>query len=150
MRHKMPKLVVSTVIIRNNQLLVVQEGKASNYGKWNIPSGRIEESEKITDAAVREVLEETGYQIKLTGLAGIYRFYSESGNLITRLNFVGEISGGELKCDGKEILAVKWIDLDEFSKIDNSELWNGESIKQILTDVQQYKIYQLEVIKELF
>jgi len=146
----MPKLVISTIVIQNNQLLVVQEGKPSNHGKWNIPSGRIEDSEKVIDAAVREVFEETGYQVRLTGFSGIYRFFSESGNLITRLNFVGEISGGELKCDGKEILAVKWIDLDEFSKIDNSELWNGESIKQILTDVQQKRSYPLEVVKELF
>jgi len=146
----MPKLVVSTVLIRNNQLLVVQEGKPSNHGKWNIPSGRVEESEKVTDAAVREVLEETGYQIRLTGFSGIYRFYSESGNLITRLNFMGEIIGGELKCDGKEILAVKWIELAEFIKTDNSELWNGVSIKQILTDVKQNKVYPLDIIKEFF
>lgn len=146
----MPKLVVSTVVIRNNQLLIVQEGKPSNQGKWNIPSGRVEESEKVTDAAVREVFEETGYQIKLTGFSGIYRFYSESGNLITRINFVGEITGGESKCDGKEILAVKWIELDEFSKMDNSELWNGESIRQILRDIQYEKIYPLKVIREMF
>jgi len=146
----MPKLVASNVIIQNNQLLIVQEGKSSSHGKWNIPSGHLEELEKITDAAVREVLEETGYQISLTGFTGIYRFYSETGNLITRLNFVGEITGGELKCDGKEILAVKWIDLDEFIKMDNSEMWNGESIKQILSDVLQNKIYPLEIIKEIF
>jgi len=42
----MPKLVVSTVIIQNNQLLIVREGKPSIHGKWNIPYGRLRNRKK--------------------------------------------------------------------------------------------------------
>jgi len=101
----MPNLVVSTVVIQNNLLLVVQEGKTGSHGKWNIPSGRLKYQEKVVDAAVREVLEETGLQIRLTGFTGMYRFFSETGALISRLNFVGEVLAGRIYCDEKEILA---------------------------------------------
>ena len=39
---------------------------------WSLPGGAIEANESIAQAAIREVLEETGIQIELTRLVGIY------------------------------------------------------------------------------
>jgi 8-oxo-dGTP diphosphatase len=50
---------------------------ASVRNKWNFPSGRIELGEDILDAARREVKEETGYDVKITGTTGIYNFYQQ-------------------------------------------------------------------------
>lgn len=40
--------------------------------RWALPGGGHDAGERITDTAVREVLEETGVQVEITGLVGLY------------------------------------------------------------------------------
>src|SRR5271167_565778 len=46
--------------------------KRSDCGMWGLLGGAIDPGESITDAAVREVFEESGLKIEVTGLIGIY------------------------------------------------------------------------------
>lgn len=46
--------------------------KRSDCGLWGLPGGRIDAGESVTEAAVREALEETGLHIRVTALVGIY------------------------------------------------------------------------------
>ena len=57
--------------VRNGagQLLLVRR---IDDGNWELPGGRIEVGESVTAAVIREVAEESGIAITLTGLAGIY------------------------------------------------------------------------------
>ncbi len=41
-------------------------------GNWELPGGRIDVGESAPEAAVREVAEEAGVDIELTGLSGVY------------------------------------------------------------------------------
>ncbi len=52
-----------------DHLLLIQR---SDNGNWSLPGGAMDLGETIVDAAVREVLEETGVTCRVTGLAGIY------------------------------------------------------------------------------
>jgi len=63
--------IAGCIIRKDNKILMIKEAKKSCYGQWNFPAGHVEKFEKITDAAVREVLEETGCKVKLTGLLPI-------------------------------------------------------------------------------
>ena len=57
------------VVRRGHRFLLTQEKK---YGEsWSIPGGRVEAGESLVDAAVREVLEETGVPIRLDGILRI-------------------------------------------------------------------------------
>jgi len=143
-------LVVSTVVIRNGKLLMVQEGKAPAKGCWNLPSGRLESNERITEGAIRETFEETGYSVSLIGLTGIYIFDSETGTRLIRFNFKGEVIGGEPVYNHEEILAVKWFDFDDVNKMDDSEIWNAKSVREILNDVKAEKNYSVELLRDLF
>lgn len=40
------------------------------YGDWTLPKGKREGSESLRETAVREVIEETGYRIRIQGFAG--------------------------------------------------------------------------------
>ena len=52
-----------------DHLLLIQR---SDNGNWALPGGAMDLGETIVDAAVREVLEETGVTCRVTGLVGIY------------------------------------------------------------------------------
>jgi 8-oxo-dGTP pyrophosphatase MutT (NUDIX family) len=51
------------------RVLLIQR---SDNGKWSMPGGTMELGESLTQCAVRETLEETGIQIRCTGVAGVF------------------------------------------------------------------------------
>jgi 8-oxo-dGTP pyrophosphatase MutT (NUDIX family) len=53
--------------------------RRTDNGNWALPGGAIEMNESVADAAVRETFEETGIQVEVTGLLGIY---SDPGHVI--------------------------------------------------------------------
>ncbi|HEY3969392.1 MAG TPA: NUDIX domain-containing protein [Planctomycetaceae bacterium] len=59
------------VIVRRDDGQVLLE-RRSDCGWWGLPGGRVEPGESITEAAVREVFEETGLTVRITGLVGLY------------------------------------------------------------------------------
>ena len=67
----MGTVIVGGVIERNGKFLLVQEAKEKCRGKWNIPAGHLGSNETIFDGAKREIKEETGCNVELTGVLQI-------------------------------------------------------------------------------
>lgn len=68
-----PKLAVAVVIERDGNLLLGRRGPtASAAGLWSFPAGFVERGEVVEAAAIREVREETGVEIELGPLLGLY------------------------------------------------------------------------------
>ncbi|MEG4277557.1 NUDIX domain-containing protein [Microcoleus sp. MON1_C1] len=59
------------VIVLDSRGWILLE-KRSDCGMWGLPGGRIEPGESVTEAAVREVYEETGLTVEITRLLGVY------------------------------------------------------------------------------
>lgn len=77
---KAPRVGVGVVIIRETderQVLLVQRGKEPAKGMWSVPGGSVELGETISEAAHREVREETGLEIDIgpviTAVDAIFR-----------------------------------------------------------------------------
>jgi len=69
------------VFIRNKEGKILLE-KRSDNGLWGLPGGKVEPGETIENTAIREVKEETGFDIKIVKLLGIYSDPLE-GRIIT-------------------------------------------------------------------
>lgn len=65
-----PKLGASIAVFRDGQVLIVERARPPLAGVWSLPGGHVEPGEAAADAAVRELLEETGVAAEVLGLAG--------------------------------------------------------------------------------
>ena len=62
-----PTHCVGVIVFRENQVLLIQRGTAPRKGKWSIPGGRIEPGESESEAALRELAEETSIRAAILG-----------------------------------------------------------------------------------
>lgn len=62
----------AAVIVKDGRVLLGRRARAPFAGQWEVPGGFVERGEHPTDAAVREIGEELGIEVTLTGLVGIY------------------------------------------------------------------------------
>lgn len=65
-------------------------------GWWTLPGGGMEFGEHPEEAAVREAYEETGFEVKITGLACIDNFVKDDFQCLRHVYFA-DIVGGELR-----------------------------------------------------
>ena len=63
-----PLVGVGAIILRNDQVLLVQRGSEPSYGKWSVPGGLVELGESLQEAIMREVKEEVGLEVKVRDL----------------------------------------------------------------------------------
>lgn len=106
--------VVYTLITdeSNTKVLMV---KNMDNGTWSLPGGAVENNESLEEAAVREVKEETGYEIKVHGVVAvneaILHKYDVHALFIT---FRVEIIGGQSRISRPdEIGAIEWVELEQ-------------------------------------
>ena len=55
-----PIPAVGVVCLRGDDVLLIRRGRPPRQSEWSLPGGRIEPGERAVDAALRELLEETG------------------------------------------------------------------------------------------
>ena len=67
----MKKILAGGIIEKDGKYLLVQETQEKCQGKWNIPAGGVDDGENVIDAAKREVFEETGCKVEITGILEI-------------------------------------------------------------------------------
>lgn len=68
-----PTLAVDIIIeLKNSEIVLIRRGKEPYKGMLALPGGRVEIGETVEQAAIREAIEETGLEIKLSSLHGVY------------------------------------------------------------------------------
>ena len=90
-----PSVTVAAVVERGGRFLLVEE--ETGHGRlYNQPAGHLDPGESLTEAVVRETMEETAHAFKPNALLGVYQ-YHHPGDDVTyiRFAFTGEITAHE-------------------------------------------------------
>ncbi len=105
----MPFLTVCVVVTQEEKVLLT---KRSDFHIWCLPSGGVEDGETVLDAAIRETKEETGLDVKIIRLTGIY---SRSADIPSShaVVFAAIPIGGEICCQPGETLEVRFFPFND-------------------------------------
>ena len=63
-----PVVGVGGVVIHEGRALLIKRGSAPLEGQWSIPGGTLELGESIEEGVRRELLEETGIEVRVLGI----------------------------------------------------------------------------------
>lgn len=108
-----PHLTVALMIECNDRFLMVEEFQDTGERCFGIPAGHVEANESIIEAAKREGLEETGCEIELEHLVGVYDYVKQNDTII-RFTFKAHLKDNDpskahpADPDG-DILAIHWM-----------------------------------------
>ena len=108
-----PKLGHQKIILNAANAVISREGRIllqrrSDNGGWGLPGGILELDETYEEAAVREVREETGLDVRLTSFLGLFHNYDmmwpngDRAHTICAV-FTAEILRGEARIDGESL-----------------------------------------------
>jgi 8-oxo-dGTP diphosphatase len=105
----MATLGVNVAILQDSQVLLVQR---NDLPVWGLPGGGVEDGESIAQAAVRETREETGLEVMLTRLVGIYSRPNWRYGGDHTILFAAKISGGRLLTVTGETGDARYFDVE--------------------------------------
>jgi len=107
-----------------NVLMVKNKGDQFSY--YTLPGGAVEPEETLAEAAIREVKEETGFDVEIDGVFSVSEaFFEERGHHAIFFTFRGKIIGGDINISmPDEIEEITWMDsqeAEEYIHITNSK-----------------------------
>ncbi|MGY8827714.1 MAG: NUDIX domain-containing protein [Candidatus Latescibacterota bacterium] len=137
---------VSALVEDDGRFLFVREGKEKNYGKLNLPGGHLNEGEELQDGVRREVREETGLEVAIEDLVGLYTGLGEPHYL--HLVFTARVEGGQLMPQQGEIIECQWLWADELFERGEEEILNPNKLRVILQDYHAGARTPLALIRE--
>ena len=108
-----PKLAVAVLISRDGRLLLGKRGPgAREPGKWSFPAGFVERGEPVERAAAREAREETGLDVVVGDLVGLY---SSEGETVV-LAVYEATAAGEPRA-GDDLVEVGWFAFSDLPEL---------------------------------
>ena len=146
-RGELPHITVATVVERDGRFLMVKEASGERI-VYNQPAGHVEKQETLHAAAVRETLEETGWQVELTALLGIYH-YTSPANKVTYIRhcFIARALHRDNNAVlDPDIIETMWLTEDEI--LQKRQQLRSPIVLQAIEHYRQGIHYPLAVINE--
>ncbi len=139
-----PHSTVATLVEREGRFLMVEEVD-NGRTVFNQPAGHLEPNETLFEAALRETLEETGWEVQLTHFLGLYFYVTPSGITYIRHCFIAEPRRHHPQQSLDEgIIAARWLAAGEI--LDPAFAARSPAVGKVLRDYLAGIRYPLDLI----
>lgn len=92
-----PKVAVGILLVVDGEILLVRRTMNPEKGKWSLPAGYVDKGENPQATAVRETWEETGLNVAIEKLLGVYHNPPEQGGADIFILYQVQLLGGTLE-----------------------------------------------------
>jgi len=110
--YQNPIPAAGAMIVEDGRILLVKRAHPPRVNWWCIPAGFMEWDEHPSQTAVREVEEETGLKIELTGFFEVYSGQDDPRNNAVLMLYLGKVIGGEMRASD-DALEVRYFDFND-------------------------------------
>lgn len=142
-----PRVTVAVICELNNRFLMVEESVEDGVF-FNQPAGHLENRESLPQAAIRECREETGYELSLQGLVGVYRWrHPEKDDTYLRFTFYGLCNHHSQGPLDDEIIQAHWLSASEITRL--GPRLRSPLVLQSLNDYMDGKRFPLDMITDV-
>ncbi|MDQ7734918.1 NUDIX domain-containing protein [Halomonas sp. SpR1] len=136
------------VIQQGQRFLLVEEHRGGPQSVFNQPAGHIEPGEGPIRAILREVVEETAWQVSLTGYLGLYVFHTGAGETFHSHGFIAEpLQQLDLPLD-PDIFATHWLTVEQIRSLEQQARLRSPLVLKRIEDALSEQCYPLAVIRE--
>jgi 8-oxo-dGTP diphosphatase len=120
-----PMVGVGGVVISGGRALLIRRRNPPLEGQWSIPGGMLEVGETLLEGMRRELLEETGIEVRVLELIEVFERITRDGAGKCKyhfvvLDYVCEAVSGEARA-GSDVSDVAWAPRDELAKYSITE-----------------------------
>ena len=138
-------IIVGGVLEKDGKYLLVQEAQEKCRGKWNLPAGHMDPNETIFEAAKREIREECGLGVELSGVCQIGNQKLENDAFVSVI-FTTNVFSDDIKFDSEEILDVKWLSYEEILSM-KEQLRNERLILGAIDNVRNGLVAPISIVE---
>ncbi len=111
-----PKVAAGVLVLEDEKVLLVRRVMEPRRGSWTLPAGFVDADEDPAEAAIREVLEETGLTVKIERLVDVVSGREHPNGASIVIIYRGSVASGALKA-GDDVDAVGFFDLSDLPPI---------------------------------
>jgi len=103
-------LAVIVAVIEDGKILLT---KREDFEVWCLPGGGVEAGESLAEGAIREAKEETGLDVELTRLVGVYSRLGGGMHDVHAVLYAAKPVGGVMKTQPHETIEVAYFPFDQ-------------------------------------
>ena len=112
-----PKVGVGVLVFKDGKILMQRRIGAHGEGSWSAPGGHLEFGEDIEACARREVMEESGLEIKnLRFLAVTNDVHEKENKHYITVMMAADYASGDLRINPQENTEIGWFDLENLPR----------------------------------
>ncbi|CBL46090.1 Nudix hydrolase [gamma proteobacterium HdN1] len=141
-----PHATVATIVTLGGKFLLVEE-LIDGKRVYNQPAGHVDEGERIVDAALRETLEETGWEVALDAFLGVYTYLAPgTDRTYYRFCFSATPTRQVHQKYDKEIIAPHWLAYEEILAL--QPRLRSPLVLKCIEDFRSGRRFPLEILWE--
>lgn len=144
-----PFTTVATVIERADRFLMVEEPHGKGVTLFTQPAGHLEPGESIRDGALREVREETAWEVDIAHYLGLYVFQAADGKTFHSHGFSASALHRLSRPLDPAVVMAHWLTLEEIEQLERQQRLRSPLVMRRIRDTLAGHFYPADVIHEL-